>query len=99
MRHHELIGGRKEKKKNQKKKKIAEESRTIVKFLHYLSQLTIIIPHWTGIVRETEQRGDQRRKLVRERFAEEHDATRSGESIQPVRQNHHVADTLRQHHR
>lgn len=98
MRHHELIGGRKEKKKNQKKKKIAEESRTIVKFLHYLSQLTIIIP-WTGIVRETEQRGDQRRKLVRERFAEEHDATRSGESIQPVRQNHHVADTLRQHHR
>lgn len=43
MRHHELIGGRKEKKKNQKKK-IAEESRTIAKFLHYLSQLTIIIP-------------------------------------------------------
>lgn len=53
----------------------------------------------SGIVRETEQRSDQGGELVRERFAEEHDATGPGEPVQPLRQNHHVADTLRQHHR
>lgn len=52
-----------------------------------------------GIVRETEQRGDQGREPLRERPAEEHDATRAGEHVQLVRQDHHVADTLRQHHR
>lgn len=52
-----------------------------------------------GIVRETEQRGDQRRESVCQRLAEKYGAAGSGESLQSLRQNYHVANIVRQHHR